>query len=159
MPVTWNSEANARLFLGVLTQLKNQSIKLDYTALANSVGQGCTVRAVQQQMDKLRKQVSDGSSNPATPVGTPRRQAATAANSGPSSQALLSAKRKAARIAKPKTPTKKSRSVSKVVDKEESSEEDSEENTKSIVKGEDSEEDAETIIKGEQSDASDKTYA
>ncbi|PLB42641.1 uncharacterized protein BDW47DRAFT_121743 [Aspergillus candidus] len=60
MPMTWNGDTNAKLFLGVLSQLKNLKLKLDYKELSEYMGPGeCSVRAVQQQIDKLRKQVEE----------------------------------------------------------------------------------------------------
>ncbi|PLN79509.1 hypothetical protein BDW42DRAFT_195099 [Aspergillus taichungensis] len=78
MPMTWNGDTNAKLFLGVLSQLKNHKLKLDYKELSDYMGpEECSVRAVQQQIDKLKKQVeeqngaADGdpatSSKPSTP--------------------------------------------------------------------------------------------
>ncbi|PYH42279.1 uncharacterized protein BP01DRAFT_368305 [Aspergillus saccharolyticus JOP 1030-1] len=125
MPVTWNSEANAKLFLGVLTQLRNQNVKLDYHALAGFVGSECSVRAVQQQMDRLRKQANESVSNSNPPAGTPTKQRATNA---PSGKTTPTAKRKAGRIAT-KTPTKKMKPGSEdaVAEEEEEEEEEQEE--------------------------------
>ncbi|RAL15784.1 uncharacterized protein BO97DRAFT_475437 [Aspergillus homomorphus CBS 101889] len=140
MPIAWTAEANAKLFLGVLTQTRSQNMKLDYTALAEYMGSGCTVRAVQQQIDKLRKQVSDGASNPNTPAGTPRKKAATDASGGTPSKAVTPAKRKASRIAKPKTPTKKSKGAAKTEVKEDEDDDDIEDDEKFAIKDESSDE-------------------
>ncbi|PKY05069.1 hypothetical protein P168DRAFT_304150 [Aspergillus campestris IBT 28561] len=65
MRMTWNGDSNAKLFLGVLSQIKDHKLKLDYKELSEYMGPECSVRAVQQQIDKLRKQVEeqDGAAN------------------------------------------------------------------------------------------------
>ncbi|KAL2860439.1 hypothetical protein BJX68DRAFT_261381 [Aspergillus pseudodeflectus] len=73
MPITWNTEAEARLLLGILDQLKGH--KLDYKALAAYMGPGvtfveipaqtvftdslgCTVPALHQRLFKLRREAA-----------------------------------------------------------------------------------------------------
>ncbi|KAL2868249.1 uncharacterized protein BJX67DRAFT_50307 [Aspergillus lucknowensis] len=56
MPMSWTSEAEARLLLGVLAQFKGT--KLDYKALAAFMGPGCTVPAIKQHICKLRREAA-----------------------------------------------------------------------------------------------------
>ncbi|KAL2865172.1 uncharacterized protein BJX67DRAFT_383164 [Aspergillus lucknowensis] len=95
MPITWTPENNAKLFLAVLEQLKDHKIKLDNKKLAEYMGPDCTVRSIDNQIFKLRKQATqDPSSNsndqsldasaPATPAATPKkRSSATPKKSTP----------------------------------------------------------------------------
>ncbi|KAL3470837.1 hypothetical protein BJX99DRAFT_263859 [Aspergillus californicus] len=53
MPISWNAEAEAKLLLGVLDQLPGA--KLDYKALAQFMGPDCSVPAVKQHVQKLRR--------------------------------------------------------------------------------------------------------
>ncbi|KAL4783859.1 hypothetical protein BJX76DRAFT_357645 [Aspergillus varians] len=55
MPITWNAEANAKLFLAVLEQLKDQNVKLDYNQLAQYMGPECSKRSAESQIVKLKK--------------------------------------------------------------------------------------------------------
>ncbi|KAL4915000.1 hypothetical protein BDW62DRAFT_204089 [Aspergillus aurantiobrunneus] len=101
MPMNWTSEANAKLFLGVLEQLKEQNVKLNYSKLAEYMGPEhaqltrlgldgaeCSHRAIDNQIIKLKKQAAGGSASdsqsasapatPATPAGTPKKRRAPA---------------------------------------------------------------------------------
>ncbi|RAL16041.1 uncharacterized protein BO97DRAFT_459098 [Aspergillus homomorphus CBS 101889] len=55
MPMQWTSEADAKLFVGVLNQCSGQ-MKLDTKQLAQYMGADCTPCAVEQRMVKLKKQ-------------------------------------------------------------------------------------------------------
>ncbi|GFN16572.1 hypothetical protein AtubIFM55763_008142 [Aspergillus tubingensis] len=63
----WSSEADAKLFVGVLNQLRGK-LKLDYQELAMHMGGDCTSCAVEQRMIRLRKQAA--SASPAASIGT-----------------------------------------------------------------------------------------
>ncbi|RAH57701.1 hypothetical protein BO85DRAFT_488412 [Aspergillus piperis CBS 112811] len=63
----WSSEADAKLFVGVLNQLRGK-LKLDYQELAMHMGGDCTSCAVEQRMIRLRKQAA--SASPAASTGT-----------------------------------------------------------------------------------------
>ncbi|BCS04227.1 uncharacterized protein AKAW2_80028A [Aspergillus luchuensis] len=63
----WSSEADAKLFVGVLNQLRGK-LKLDYQELAMHMGGDCTSCAVEQRMIRLRKQAA--SASPAACTGT-----------------------------------------------------------------------------------------
>ncbi|CEL04863.1 hypothetical protein ASPCAL05987 [Aspergillus calidoustus] len=91
MPVNWTAEKNAKLFLGVLEQCKEQSLKLNYRRLAEYMGPDCTWKAIEGQIAKLKKNAAVGqdpneqsASAPSTPAATPRKRAAggTPAKSG-----------------------------------------------------------------------------
>jgi hypothetical protein len=117
MPINWNTEAEAKvraptctfttdqtsrltknnkLFLGVLAQLKNHNLKLDYKMLAEYMGPGipprspglrkerqpanrtaeCSVPAVKQRVQKLRRDAEsppsgDGNGAAAAPAASP----------------------------------------------------------------------------------------
>ncbi|KAJ0424176.1 hypothetical protein BJY00DRAFT_277243, partial [Aspergillus carlsbadensis] len=85
MPITWNAEAEARLLLGILDQLKGH--RLDYKALAAYMGPGvttvktpsrrslltalgCTVPALQQRLFKLRREAGIAGSARGQPAGS-----------------------------------------------------------------------------------------
>ncbi|KAI9927145.1 hypothetical protein ASPWEDRAFT_177606 [Aspergillus wentii DTO 134E9] len=93
MPMQWNSEANTRLFLGVLEQCKNTKMNVDYKGLAAFMGPECTPKAVRLQLAKLKGQAGGNSSTPATPTATPTPKKRKSGAEGQS----------------PKTPTKKSK--------------------------------------------------
>ncbi|XRM42319.1 hypothetical protein ABZX51_005543 [Aspergillus tubingensis] len=79
----WSSEADAKLFVGVLNQLRGK-LKLDYQELAMHMGGDCTSCAVEQRMIRLRKQAASaypaastgtgGGTANSTPTTTPRKR-------------------------------------------------------------------------------------
>ncbi|OJJ59182.1 hypothetical protein ASPSYDRAFT_105027, partial [Aspergillus sydowii CBS 593.65] len=91
MPMNWTAEANAKLLLGVLDQLKEMNVKLNYQKLATHMGSECNKKSIENQLGKLRKMAGGDSNNnsapgtPATPAGTPKkRRAEDSAKSTPS---------------------------------------------------------------------------
>ncbi|BCS26685.1 uncharacterized protein APUU_51396S [Aspergillus puulaauensis] len=91
MPMNWTAEANAKLLLGVLDQLKETNVKLNYQKLADYMGSECNKKSIENQLSKLRKSAGSDSNNqstpgtPATPGGTPKkRRAPNSAKSTPS---------------------------------------------------------------------------
>ncbi|KAL2826600.1 hypothetical protein BDW59DRAFT_160793 [Aspergillus cavernicola] len=89
MVMNWTTEANTKLFIGILEQLKNQSMKLDYKGLAEHMGPECSVKSIQNQFTRLKKQAAEeyagqssgqsaGASSPAAPASTPKKRGATA---------------------------------------------------------------------------------
>ncbi|KAL4933247.1 uncharacterized protein BDV17DRAFT_286924 [Aspergillus undulatus] len=93
MPMTWTAKANAKLLLAIIHQIKAQSVKLNYKEMAEYIGPDCSHRAVEYQLQKLKKQASGsddstasatapgaaaGGAGPATPTKpkTPRKRAA-----------------------------------------------------------------------------------
>ncbi|KAL3452771.1 hypothetical protein BJX65DRAFT_302676 [Aspergillus insuetus] len=84
MPITWTPEKNAKLFLGVLEQGKEQNLKLNYKRLAEFMGPDCTWKAIEGQIAKLKKNATAGhdsneqaASAPSTPAATPKKHAAS----------------------------------------------------------------------------------
>ncbi|OOF99278.1 hypothetical protein ASPCADRAFT_2701 [Aspergillus carbonarius ITEM 5010] len=81
----WTADANAKLFIGVLDQMRGK-LKLDYEVLAAHMGSDCTACAVEQHIVKLKRQANKlsngsakgarGSSNKSTPTGTPTKRQA-----------------------------------------------------------------------------------
>ncbi|KAL2835540.1 hypothetical protein BJY01DRAFT_75672 [Aspergillus pseudoustus] len=69
MPIAWTGEAEARLLLGILDQLKG--VKLDYKALAAYMGPGCTVPALHQHLFKLRREAGAAGAALGKPAGSP----------------------------------------------------------------------------------------
>ncbi|KAL2787415.1 hypothetical protein BJX66DRAFT_341236 [Aspergillus keveii] len=83
MPMVWTAEKNAKLFLGVLEQGKEQNLKLNYRRLAEFMGPECTWKAIEGQIAKLKKNATAGqdanqqsASAPSTPAATPKKRAA-----------------------------------------------------------------------------------
>ncbi|KAL3463881.1 hypothetical protein BJX64DRAFT_286842 [Aspergillus heterothallicus] len=82
MPMNWTPEQNAKLFLGVLEQGKEQSLKLNYKRLAEYMGPDCTWKAIEGQIAKLKKQAAhdpteqsaSAASSPSTPAATPKKR-------------------------------------------------------------------------------------
>ncbi|KAL4919852.1 hypothetical protein BDW62DRAFT_199573 [Aspergillus aurantiobrunneus] len=60
MPMNWNAEADAKLFLGVLNQLKDAKLKLDYNKLAEFMGTDCLPGAVHNRIVRLRRKAEVG---------------------------------------------------------------------------------------------------
>ncbi|KAL7270333.1 hypothetical protein RUND412_006969 [Rhizina undulata] len=52
MPMQWNDHADARLFANVL---KLHVVKLDYPALAKSMGEGVTPKAISHRISKIKE--------------------------------------------------------------------------------------------------------
>ncbi|KAL2803062.1 hypothetical protein BJX63DRAFT_437274 [Aspergillus granulosus] len=69
MPISWTAEAEARLLLGILDQLKG--VKLDYKALAAYMGPGCTVPALHQHLFKLRREAGTAGAALGKPTSRP----------------------------------------------------------------------------------------
>ncbi|PWY68394.1 hypothetical protein BO70DRAFT_366062 [Aspergillus heteromorphus CBS 117.55] len=91
MPIQWTADADAKLFLGVLIQMRGR-VKLDYEDLAAHMGSDCTACAVEQRIVKLKKQVAGkaGSpSNASTPATTPKKRAAGQSTKTPTKKAKL----------------------------------------------------------------------
>ncbi|KAL4773823.1 hypothetical protein BDW60DRAFT_184667 [Aspergillus nidulans var. acristatus] len=61
MPMTWNAEAEARLLLGILAQVRGA---LDYKALAAHMGPECSVMALRQHIFRLRRDAGIPASSP-----------------------------------------------------------------------------------------------
>ncbi|KAL4971919.1 hypothetical protein BDW66DRAFT_163310 [Aspergillus desertorum] len=81
MPMSWTAEANAKLLIGVLEQIKTQSVRLDYKALAEHMGPECNARSVQNQFTKLKKQAAEefrnaGANESAAVPDTPKKRRA-----------------------------------------------------------------------------------
>ncbi|KAL4873484.1 hypothetical protein BDV12DRAFT_160120 [Aspergillus spectabilis] len=121
MPMTWNAEAEAKLFLGVLDQVRGA--KLDYKALAAFMGPNCSVAALQQKIFRLRREAG-------TPVSSPAK---TCGVQTPATGTLK--KRKLARS--PETPTKKGKGSACDLDAGECGEGEGESDIKPIIKKED----------------------
>ncbi|KAL2853576.1 hypothetical protein BJX68DRAFT_265043 [Aspergillus pseudodeflectus] len=63
MVMNWNSEADAKLFQGVLNLLRDSKIKLDYEYLAGFMGPDCLPGAVQNRIIRLKRMAEKGPSN------------------------------------------------------------------------------------------------
>ncbi|KAJ5305944.1 hypothetical protein N7508_004959 [Penicillium antarcticum] len=86
MPITWDDRADAKLLAGVLLQ---NSSGLDFAALAEYMGDGCTISALRHRIVRIKKKVADdenlmnaGQSNPGTP-STPAAKRKRAPNATP----------------------------------------------------------------------------
>ncbi|KAL2793935.1 hypothetical protein BJX66DRAFT_305116 [Aspergillus keveii] len=55
----WNAEANVKLLVGMLAQLRDQSVKLDYKKLAEHMGPECNAKSVMNQFTRLKKQAAE----------------------------------------------------------------------------------------------------
>ncbi|RDW70905.1 uncharacterized protein DSM5745_08416 [Aspergillus mulundensis] len=55
MVMTWNAESDARLFLGVLNQLRDAKLKLDNQKLAEFMGPDCLPGAIVNRIARLRR--------------------------------------------------------------------------------------------------------
>ncbi|OJK03960.1 hypothetical protein ASPACDRAFT_57313 [Aspergillus aculeatus ATCC 16872] len=75
MPVQWTSEADAKLFVGVLNQCHGQ-LKLDSQRLAQHMGGDCTACAIEQRIAKLKRHAKALGSNSTdtTPITTPAKK-------------------------------------------------------------------------------------
>ncbi|KAL4793698.1 hypothetical protein BDV19DRAFT_366096 [Aspergillus venezuelensis] len=101
MPMTWTPEANAKPFLAVLDQIKEQGVKINIAKLGEYMGHECSIRAVDHQFQKLEKQAEtpdaasgaaaagagDGTASAsatasATPTKTPTKRRATGSKTG-----------------------------------------------------------------------------
>ncbi|OJI86900.1 hypothetical protein ASPTUDRAFT_188249 [Aspergillus tubingensis CBS 134.48] len=96
MPMTWNETNDARLLVGILT---TTNVKLDMHALANFMGPGCTVSAVQHRIQRLKDKVSTS-----TPGGT-----ASSPATGTTSTTMTSPGNETPTTPTPATPEKRKR--------------------------------------------------
>ncbi|KAL4803393.1 hypothetical protein BDV18DRAFT_162957 [Aspergillus unguis] len=98
MGMNWTPEANVKLLLGILEQLKKENFKLSYQALAEQMGPDCSRQAIAHQICMLRKKsaaresgerpATGDADTPLTPAATPKkRRAAQAKNCTPSKKA------------------------------------------------------------------------
>ncbi|KAL2830872.1 hypothetical protein BDW59DRAFT_158307 [Aspergillus cavernicola] len=60
MPMSWNAEADAKLLLAVLNQVKDAKLKLDYVKIAQFMGSDCIPGAVQNRIVRLRRKAEGG---------------------------------------------------------------------------------------------------
>ncbi|KAI9367991.1 hypothetical protein BJX61DRAFT_546957 [Aspergillus egyptiacus] len=56
--MSWTPESNAKLLIGILQQLKDQNVKLNYQTLAEYMGPECNRKSIENQMTKLKKQAA-----------------------------------------------------------------------------------------------------
>ncbi|PTU21723.1 hypothetical protein P175DRAFT_0556675 [Aspergillus ochraceoroseus IBT 24754] len=124
MAITWNSDAEAKLLLGILEQIKGT--RIDYKALAEYMGQGCSSAAIAQHICKLRRESSARSS--ANPPRTRKGTLLPNPTSPP---------KKSRRAQSPITPIKKVKNVHYVPEDEHEDEDKKEK--KLIIKGEEDE--------------------
>ncbi|PYH36827.1 uncharacterized protein BO87DRAFT_423801 [Aspergillus neoniger CBS 115656] len=96
MPMTWNETNDARLLVGILT---TTNVKIDMHALANFMGPGCTVSAVQHRIQRLKDKVSTS-----TPGGT-----ASSPGTGTTSTTMTSPGNETPTTPTPATPEKRKR--------------------------------------------------
>ncbi|KAL5338923.1 hypothetical protein BJX70DRAFT_179830 [Aspergillus crustosus] len=113
MRMTWTPEKNAQLLLGILDQLKQQNVKISLYKLADYMGPGCTFKAVEGQLTKLKKQAAQNHTSAAAETGTENGGAsASASASAPTTPAATPKKRsKANTPAKTGSPVKKAKGV------------------------------------------------
>ncbi|OJJ76647.1 hypothetical protein ASPBRDRAFT_39137 [Aspergillus brasiliensis CBS 101740] len=78
----WTNEANAKLFVGVLEQMRGR-IKLDYDRLASHMGSDCTACAIEQQILKLKRQANNPSPTKSTPANSNNKSTSTTPSSTP----------------------------------------------------------------------------
>ncbi|GAQ33806.1 uncharacterized protein AtWU_05455 [Aspergillus tubingensis] len=96
MPMTWNETNDAKLLVGILT---TTNVKIDMHALANFMGPGCTVSAVQHRIQRLKDKVSTS-----TPGGT-----ASSPATGTTSTTMTSPGNETPTTPTPATPEKRKR--------------------------------------------------
>ncbi|MCJ1397951.1 hypothetical protein MMC11_001147 [Xylographa trunciseda] len=131
--MTWDSNADAQLLLAIIAE---QSVSLNFESVAGRLG--CTPRAVQERLKKLKKLAADGAEGVQV---TPSKRASKKSDDTPTPK-----KRKTTTARAPKTPKKNSTPVKEeeegiLVSAEESGVEDSAMNTQASIKVENEEED------------------
>ncbi|RAK82513.1 uncharacterized protein BO72DRAFT_523317 [Aspergillus fijiensis CBS 313.89] len=96
MPVQWTSEADAKLFVGVLNQCHGQ-LKLDSQKLAQHMGGDCTACAIEQRIAKLKRHAKALGSNSTdtTPITTPAKKNGAATTTTADAETPTKPKRKA----------------------------------------------------------------
>ncbi|KAL4820887.1 hypothetical protein BDW67DRAFT_151477 [Aspergillus spinulosporus] len=117
MPMTWNAEADARLLLGILAQVKGY---LDYKALAAHMGPECSVEALRQHILKLRRDTG-------IPASSPRKARAHLSEYTPKGSKQPASATLIPRVKRPYC----------FIDDDDASKEDSEKDIKPIIKDED----------------------
>ncbi|KAL5050041.1 hypothetical protein BDW71DRAFT_141743 [Aspergillus fruticulosus] len=119
MPMTWNAEAEARLLLGILAQVKGA--RLDYKALAAHMGPECSVAALHQHIFKLRRDAG-------IPASSPERARVHSSGNTPV---------KSKRPASAGTPISRAKRPYCFIDDDDEDEEDLNKDVKPIIKDED----------------------
>ncbi|RAH51458.1 uncharacterized protein BO95DRAFT_509981 [Aspergillus brunneoviolaceus CBS 621.78] len=99
MPVQWTSEADAKLFVGVLNQCHGQ-LKLDCQKLAQHMGGDCTACAIEQRIAKLKRHAKALGSNSTdtTPITTPAKKNGAATTTAADAETPTKPKRKAGTV-------------------------------------------------------------
>ncbi|KAL4743419.1 hypothetical protein BDV11DRAFT_178245 [Aspergillus similis] len=118
MPMTWNAEAEARLLIGILAQLKGS---LDYRALADHMGPECSVMALRHRIFKLRRDAG-------IPASSPRKARVHPSGNTPKVSKLP---------ASAETPISRAKRPYCFIDDDDEGKEDSEKDVKPIIKDED----------------------
>ncbi|PGH17705.1 hypothetical protein AJ80_04713 [Polytolypa hystricis UAMH7299] len=101
MPITWNDATDAKILVGIL---KTAKPKIDFDALAQYVGDGCTAYAVQHRIRKIQAKASllgsgttgtgTGSDAPNTPPTPAKRSKAATKKKNPAEEGAKVTKRK-----------------------------------------------------------------
>ncbi|KAL4988239.1 hypothetical protein BDW68DRAFT_177126 [Aspergillus falconensis] len=66
MPMTWTDGADAKLLVAIIT---TNTVKLDWKAIAEFMGTGCTPIAVQRRIQRIKERAKAGDSTPANGSG------------------------------------------------------------------------------------------
>ncbi|EXJ85933.1 hypothetical protein A1O1_06302 [Capronia coronata CBS 617.96] len=75
MPMTWDADADAKLFAAVLA---TSEVKINNGAVAEMMGPDCTAKAIIHRIAKIKdiaRSLSDGSSTSTTPTKSPAKRA------------------------------------------------------------------------------------
>ncbi|KAL4970079.1 uncharacterized protein BDV14DRAFT_195614 [Aspergillus stella-maris] len=113
MPMTWNSEAEAKLLIGIIAQTKGT--RLDYKELATYMGPDCSVSALHQHIFKLRRDAGIPPSSPEKSNGVQRSPASK-------SKTSPSMPKKPKRAASPGSPPSRAKKQVCTVDDEDNEE-------------------------------------
>ncbi|KAL4754031.1 hypothetical protein BDW72DRAFT_167231, partial [Aspergillus terricola var. indicus] len=124
MPMTWNAEAEARLLLGILAQVKGV---LDYRALAAHMGPECSVVALRQHISRLRRDAG-------IPASSPRKARVHPSGYSP---------KVSQRPASAETPLSRAKRPYCFIEDDDEDKEDTEKNVKPKIKDEDEKKDEE----------------
>ncbi|KAJ1714823.1 hypothetical protein AFCA_001395 [Aspergillus flavus] len=86
MPINWTDpQADAKLLVGIITL---HNVKLDYKALAEYMGQGCTSSAIQHRVQRIKEKFrndppAEGTATGTSPGSAPQPDEGSAPDSSP----------------------------------------------------------------------------
>ncbi|EFR00825.1 hypothetical protein MGYG_03829 [Nannizzia gypsea CBS 118893] len=69
MAITWDDRVDAKLLFAIIT---TSATKIDYKAVAEIIGEGCTPKAIQHRLARIKLKANEGNRESSSPAKTPK---------------------------------------------------------------------------------------